>query len=300
MGRGLCKLLQTPHSSNANFCKLKCFAIHHKTPIFAPETKSRPMQMKRPSMNDGKQTSRSEGSGMVDMLTLLVKWLMSIEAVLFAEHLLQNIFQHPLLVRLEGCDFLLKASFVNSADLVGYNFTHTSVHLTYNPVWIIVNGRCDRDDDDSCKMLIQFLRAHNDARTNLLHLGTYSGIKIHPVDVKLIYYCQSSTLSSSNMSGASIWSSPCLCAFFAAAAHPRRTDGVVIGISSSSTLRIVLIAASAFFIATSLSKIGFSSRSNSARNCIAVLIVAFYDIHAAKVQNKTYIQTETQQILIIY
>ena len=84
--------------------------------------------------------------------------------------------------------------------------------------------------------------------------------------------CQSSTLSSSNISAATIWSAPSLCAFRAAADHPSLTVVFVAGTSVNTILRMSRSAVSAFCMATSLSKMGLSSRNSSARSCIAVII----------------------------
>jgi len=94
----------------------------------------------------------------------------------------------------------------------------------------------------------------------------------HPIDIKLIHHCQSSTLSSSKISSANNWSCPSICACFAAAAQPWRTAAPALFFFVTTR---DLTNASIFSIATSLSRSGFISRNNSARNCIAVIILTY-------------------------
>ena len=73
------------------------------------------------------------------------------------------------------------------------------------------------------------------------------------------------------------WSSPCLCALRAAADQPFRTADLLTGTSGNTARRISRRAVSVFCIATSLSKIGLSSRSSSARkrNVVITKIYCF-------------------------
>ena len=100
----------------------------------------------------------------------------------------------------------------------------------------------------------------------------------------LLYHFHSSTLSSSKMSAARSWSSPCLCALRAAADQPSRTVALFTGVSIKTIFRMSRSAVRAFCIAISLSKMGLSSRSSSARNCIDVIIVNVCQFHNAKIQ----------------
>ena len=154
--------------------------------------------------------------------------------------------------------------------------------MAWHPKEIAMNGRCDGYDDYRGKVLVQLLWTHHYAGTYFLHLSTDSWVEVNPVDIKLIYHCQSSTLSSSKISAAISWSSPILCALRAATAHPFLTADVVTGTSVKTTLRISRRAMRAFCMATSLSKIGLSSRSSSARSCIAVIILNNYWFHGGK------------------
>ena len=72
------------------------------------------------------------------------------------------------------------------------------------------------------------------------------------------------------------WSSPCLCALRAAADQPFRTADLLTGTSGNTARRISRRAVSVFCIATSLSKIGLSSRSSSARKRNVVIMHLFY------------------------
>ena len=204
--------------------------------------------------------------------------------VLFAEHLTKHVLQFSLFVGRKCRNFLLQPAFINRPYLVGDNLTVAYIHMTGHTIGIAVNSRCDGNDDDRGKVLVQLLWTHHYAGTHFLHLGTDCRGEVNPVDIKLIYHCQSSTLSSSKKSAVTSRSSPCLCALRAAADHPFLTAGLVTGFSVKTTLRISRRAVRAFYIATSLSKIGLSSRSSSARSCIAVIIVIVYRLYAAKIQ----------------
>lgn len=216
-----------------------------------------------------KQKARSAGSGRI---------------VLFAEHLTEHVLQFSLFVGRKCRYFLFQPTFIDRPNLVGDNLTVAFAYMAWHPKGIAMNGRCNGYDDYRSKVLVQLLWTHHYAGTYFLHLSTDCRVEVNPVDIKLIYHCQSSTLSSSKMSAATSWSSPCLCALRAAADHPFLTAGLVTGTSVKTTFRMSRRAVRAFCIATSLSKIGLSSRSSSARSCIAVIIVIVYWFYGAKVQ----------------
>ena len=213
---------------------------------------------------------------------------------LFTKHLTEYVLQSGLFVGRKSGYFLFQPTFIDRPYLVGDNLTVAFTYMAWHPKGITVNGRCDGYDDYRGKVLVQLLWTHHYAGTHFLHLCTDSRVEVNPIDIKLIYHCQSSTLSSSKMSAATSWSSPCLCALRAAADHPFLTAGVVTGTSVKTTLRMSRSAMRAFCMAISLSKIGLSSRSSSARSCIAVIILNIYWFHGAKVLNKIETQLETK------
>ncbi len=146
-----------------------------------------------------RQKARSAGSG---------------RRVLFAEHLTEHVLQFSLFVGRKCRYFLFQPTFINRPYLIGDNLTVASIHMTRHTIGISVNGRCNGNDDDRGKILVQLLWTHHYAGTHLLHLGTDCRVEVNPIDIKLIYHCQFSILSSSNTSAAIIWSSPCLIVMF--------------------------------------------------------------------------------------
>lgn len=169
---------------------------------------------------------------------------------LFAEHLTEDVLQFGLFIGRKRSNLFLQPTLVYCPDLVGDNLTVSSIYMTGHSIGIAVDSRSDGDDDDRGKVFVQ-----------------------------------SSTLSSSKMSAATSWSLPCSCALRAAADHPLRTGVLVTGTSVNTILRISRKAVRAFCMATSLSKMGLSSRSSSARNCIAVIIVNIYRFRVQKYKN---------------
>ena len=89
---------------------------------------------------------------------------------LFAEHLVKHVLQFALLVRRECCNPLFQADLVNCPYLVGDNLSVASLYSAGNAEGIAVNGRCDRNDDNSSKIAIEFLRAYHYTGTDFLHL----------------------------------------------------------------------------------------------------------------------------------
>ena len=135
------------------------------------------------------------------------------------------------------------------------------------------------EDFEGMQNILSGLQIWNQIKqgADLLHLSTDRRVEVNPIDIELLYHCQSSTLSSSNISAATNWSSPCLCALRAAADQPFRTADLLTGTSGNTARRISRRAVSVFCIATSLSKIGLSSRSSSARkrNVVITKIYCF-------------------------
>lgn len=190
---------------------------------------------------------------------------------LFAKHLSKDILQFGLFVGRKSGDSSFQTTFVNRPYLVSDNFTFPPIYLTSNAIGVTVNGRCDRNNNHCRKVLIQFLGTYNHTRTYFLHFGSNRRIEVNPIYVELVYHDQSSTLSSSNTAASINWSLPASCALRAAADHPCRTAFLDVGASVKTFLRMSRKARRAFFMATSLSKMGLSSRSNSARSCIVVI-----------------------------
>lgn len=207
---------------------------------------------------------------------------MSEENMLFAEHLTEHVLQFYSLFRRERIYLPFQPALINCSYLVGDNLTVTTSNMASHTEGVAMNRRSNGNDNDSCKILVKFLWTYHYARTHFLHFCTYCGIKVNPTDVKLIHHCHSSTLSSSNTSAAINWSSPFWWALRAAADHPFRTSGLEVS-SANAIRRMSRSALRAFCMATSLSKMGLSSRSSSARSCMVVIIV-IVRIPLAKVQ----------------
>ena len=194
----------------------------------------------------------------------------------FAEHLTEHILQLNLLFWCKCCNPLFQPTFVNRPNLIGNNLTIAPIYLAGNTERIAMDCRCDRDNNGRSKIPVEFFGTYHNAGTDLLHLSTDRRVEVNPIDIELLYHCQSSTLSSSNISAATNWSSPCLCALRAAADQPFRTADLLTGTSGNTARRISRRAVSVFCIATSLSKIGLSSRSSSARKRNVVIMHLFY------------------------
>ena len=193
----------------------------------------------------------------------------------FAEHLTEHVLQLSLFVGRKCCNPLLQSTLVNRPYLVGDNLAFASVYLAGNSERIAMDSRCDRDNDDRSKIPVEFIGTYHHAWTNLLYLSTDRRVEVNPIDIELLYHCQSSTLSSSNTSAATNWSSPCLCALRAAADQPFRTADLLAGTSENTARRMSRRAVSVFCIATSLAKIGLSSRRSSARKRNVVIIPSY-------------------------
>lgn len=220
-----------------------------------------------------KSRSASKGSGMcIAMIKLLAK------------HLPQHVLQSNLLIKGKRSNLFLQTLLVNGTNLVGDNLTFSPIYSTRYPIGITVDSRCDRNDNDCSKILVQLTWTDYHTRPNLLHLCADRRIKVNLVNFKLLYHFQSSILSSSKMSAVTIWSSPCLCAWRAAVAYPFRGATLAFGASVNTIRLIERKAVRAFCMAISLSNMGLSSRSSSARSCIAVIIVMFIN-YAAKLLN---------------
>ena len=97
--------------------------------------------------------------------------------LLFAEHLTEHVLQFCLFIERECSYLLFQSAFVNRSYLVGDNLAFASIHVTSYTERIIMNGGSDWDDDNGGKMLVEFLRAYNNARTHFLYLCTPVGLR---------------------------------------------------------------------------------------------------------------------------